>query len=300
MTVVRVQRRRRALSVALLVVALAAAWSFAGSHYDWDPSGQAMPVGDVPGWHQVFADNFSDEDIPVGAFSGCTPDPKLLSAYCAGLPASPAGRWWAYPDGWRGTPRTGTYYPSRVVSIHGGVMTYKLHTANVDGRMLHMIAAAVPKIPGGEGRSEGLLYGRYLIRARFDRLYGYHVSFLLWPDSGVWPRDGEIDWPEADLDSQKVSAFMHWQNATAAGQQDVYSVRTNLSQWHTYEIDWTARQCSFFLDGSLVGKATNAAEIPSTAMHLVLQVGTSGVERALADATAGRVQIDWVVVYRPS
>ena len=40
---------------------------------------------------------------------------------------------------------------------------------------------------------------------------GYKVAWLLWPKSGVWPRDGEIDFPEADLIGT-ISAFMHRQN----------------------------------------------------------------------------------------
>ena len=35
-----------------------------------DPSGQSMPVGDLPGWHQIFTDNFADPgtagQLPVG------------------------------------------------------------------------------------------------------------------------------------------------------------------------------------------------------------------------------------------
>src|SRR5215472_1874929 len=31
------------------------------------PSGEPMPVGDIPGWHQVFSDDFTT-DVPLGSF----------------------------------------------------------------------------------------------------------------------------------------------------------------------------------------------------------------------------------------
>jgi chitodextrinase len=266
---------------------------------NWDPSGQPMPVGDVPGWHQVFADNFANDHVPVGSFSGCSwPSGALITQLnCTGLAAYPnvEAKWFAYPDGWSGTPTTGTYEPSQVMSIEGGMMNYNIHTANG----VHMIAAAVPKIPGGAGILGGMSSGRYVVRARMDPLYGYHASFLLWPDSNVWPADGEIDWPEGDFDSTGISAFMHWQGGTSGASQDAYEVSASFNQWHTYAVDWTSSQCSFYMDGNLVGSSTDAANIPSTLMHLVLQTGTSFGESTPAAATAGNVQIDWVTAYAP-
>ena len=264
-----------------------------------DPSGAAMPVGDVPGWHQVFADNFARENVPVGAFSGCrwprrTPITRLN---CRGLAAYPnvEAKWFAYPDGWTGTPSTGTYEPSKVISIHNGVMDYHLHTV---GRS-HMIAAAVPKIPGGSGLMGGFRYGRFVARARIAPLYGYHVSFLLWPDSNIWPRDREIDFPEADFDSRTISGFVHWPGATGAARQTAYDVAVNLSRWHIYEVDWTAAGLSFYVDGVLIGRTTAPTEIPRTLMHWVLQTGTSFTEGAPMSTASGDVQIDWVTAYRP-
>src|SRR5207245_2889251 len=64
------------------------------------PSGEPMPVGDIPGWHQVFADDFNAEaKAPLGSFSGCVDGPNLISSTCSGLPASVGAKWWAYPDG---------------------------------------------------------------------------------------------------------------------------------------------------------------------------------------------------------
>jgi beta-glucanase (GH16 family) len=255
-----------------------------------------MPVGNLPGWRQVFADNFANDDVPLGSFSGCLRGATLLASHCAGLPASVDAKWWAYPDGWSGTPATGTYFPSQTLSIQNGVMDYFIHTATVGGRTYHMIDATMPKIPGGVGSRGGLLYGRYIVRARLDPLHGYHASFLLWPDSNVWPP--EIDWPEGDFDST-ASAFLHWQSGLSAIQRDAYPTGVSMSAWHTYEIDWTAAGCEFYLDGQLVGDTIGATS-PDTPMHWVLQTGVSRQEGTPSNAIAGNVQIDWVVAYVPS
>jgi Glycosyl hydrolases family 16 len=260
----------------------------------WDPSGVPMPTGNPSGWTQVFADNFANDNVPVGNWSGCSTGSGLAGSHCTGLPTAVDAKWFAYPDGWAGTPTTGTYEPSQVMSIQNGIMNYAIHTAGG----VHMISAPEPKIPVSDGGWAGRLYGRYVIRARADSLPGYHLSFLLWPDSGVWPGDGEIDYPEADFNSNTINAFMHWQGGSSGSSQDVYGVSASFNQWHTYEIDWTSAACSFYIDGNLVGRST--ANIPDTPMHLILQTGTSFGEATPADSTAGNVQIDWVTAYAPS
>ena len=94
-----------------------------------DPSGVAMPVGNIPGWRQVFTDDFA-ENVPVGDF-----------------PAAVSGKWGDYLDGWPDSSHHGTYEPTKVVSIGHGVMNLFLHTQ--DG--IHMVAAPYPKIPAATG-----------------------------------------------------------------------------------------------------------------------------------------------------
>ena len=66
-----------------------------------------MPTGDLPGWHQIFADDFPT-DVPVGGFSGC--DQGTVRS-CSGLPSAVQAKWWAYPDGWKDTSGLGVYMP---------------------------------------------------------------------------------------------------------------------------------------------------------------------------------------------
>jgi Glycosyl hydrolases family 16 len=255
------------------------------------PSGEPMPVGDLPGWHQVFADDFTD-DVPLGGFSGCRAIIDLMDSTCTGLPPAVASKWWAYPDGWSDTSKHGRYYPSQVLSIHNGVLDYYVHTA--DG--IPMVAAAVPKIPGGINGG-GLRYGAFVVRFRADALPGYKAAWLLWPDSEIWPADGEIDFPEGNLDGT-FSAFMHHMGASSGDQQDGYPTHASFTSWHTAAIQWAPGSCQFILDGTVIGTSTQF--VPSDPMHWVLQVETALDGTMPNPATAGHVYIDWAVAYVPA
>ena len=239
----------------------------------------------------MFADDFSNETVPLGSFSGCR---HLRHKRCHGLRRYPRAyrNWWAYPDGWSPS-RHGTYYPSRVLSISRGVLDYHIHSETVHGVTYHMVAAAVPRVPSLV-HGHGLLYSRFVLRARFDSLPGYHVAFLLWPNSGIWPRDGEIDFPETDPNSSSVSAFVHW-GSRAHPRFDYFKSRDRLTQWHTYAIDWLPSHISFYLDGRLLG--VSRRHVPHTPMHWVLQTDSFGGQPAPRDSTAGKVQIAWVTAY---
>jgi hypothetical protein len=236
-----------------------------------DPSGQAMPVGNLPGWTQVFSDDFT-ENVPVGSFPGAV-----------------SGKWSAYPDGWKDTSGNGTYEPSKVVSIGHGIMNLYLHTDNG----VHMVSAPVPVIPGAPGKEGGLRYGRYAVRFRADPVPGYKTAWLLWPDSEKWS-DGEIDFPEGNL-TGTFSAFMHHKGDPT--QQDVFNTTATYATWHTAVIQWTPKAVTFSLDGRVIGTATDAANIPSTPMHWVLQTETQLSGGPPPSSAAGNVQIDWVTAY---
>jgi beta-glucanase (GH16 family) len=235
-----------------------------------DPSGLSMPYGDLPGWRQIFRDDFR-KDVPLGSFP---------SADCA--------KWTDYAEGWKDTSKNGTYSPQRVVSVHDGVMD--LHLRTVDGT--HLAAAPSPKLQG-PGVQEGQLYGRYAVRYRADPIPGYKIAWLLWPDSEKWT-DGEIDFPEGNLGGE-TWAFMHHRNKPT--KQDWYTSPALLQQWHTAVIEWEPESVRFLLDGVVVGESDNAKLIPKVPMHWVLQTETSLDGRKPAADAAGHVEIDWVAAY---
>ena len=234
-----------------------------------DPSGQAMPVGNIPGWTQIWADNF-----PYNVSRG-------------NFPAGTNGKWSAYPDGWHDTSGNGTYSCTKVCSVHGGMLDMWIHSENGT----HYVAVPYPKVP------RGITYGRYAVRFKADPLPHYKTAWLLWPDSETWPRDGEIDFPEGGLDAT-ICAYMHRQGARSGSDQDEYCTGTGYQGWHTAVTEWTRSSLRFYLDGRLIGNSTR--RIPKRPMHWVLQTETSLDGRSPSNRTRGHVYVDWAAVYRPA
>jgi hypothetical protein len=232
------------------------------------PSGQAMPVGDIQGWHQIFADDFTT-NVPIGSF-----------------PAAVSDKWSAYPDGWKDTSGYVYRMPSKTVSIANGMLDIYVHTENGQ----HMAAAIEPKIPTG-----GQTYGRYSVRFRSDAITGYGCVWLLWQDSDTpaWPAQGEIDFPEGSL-TGTMNAYAH--HADPGGSQEGFATTTIYPGWHTATTEWSPGKVVFILDDHVIGVSTTL--VPSTSMHYVLQAGSSGGNPP--DSSSGHIQIDWVTLYAPS
>ena len=254
------------------------------------PSGEDVPAGDLPGWHQIFADDFTT-DVPVGGFGGCS----ASTSTCTNLPSAVISKWWAYPDDWKDTSKNGTYKPSEVLSIHDGLLDMNIHTTGASGE--HLIAAPLPKISYAPGSEGGLKYGRYAVRFKADPIPGYKTAWLLWPDSENWPADGEIDFPEGSLDGA-ISAYMHRQGGASGGDQDQFHTNTTYTNWHTAVTEWTPNSVTFYLDGQVIG--TSTARIPNTPLHWVLQTETATDGTTPSNTAAGHVLIDWAAVYVPT
>lgn len=229
------------------------------------PSGEAMPVGDLANWKQVFTEDFPT-DVPIGQFPGTVYQSK----------------WGVYLDGWKDTSKNGTYMPSKVLSVSGGVLDYYIHTEN----NVRMVSAPLPKLPAPQ------TYGRYSVRFKSDPIAGYKNAWLLWPDSEVWS-DGEIDFPEGNLDGT-IEGFSH---CVGNPEQNCLAINTGkpFTSWHTATTEWIPGRVTFYLDGIQVGTTTSG--VPNKPMHWVLQTETN-LEGIIPDASAaGHVQIDWVAAY---
>jgi hypothetical protein len=229
-----------------------------------------MPVGNLSGWRQIFAEDFNS-NVSVGGFPG--------SRY--------SNQFTVYPDGavdtagQNGGPSR--YFPSKVVSVYNGVLNLYLHSENGTP----MGAALLPILP------ENHLYGKYSLRFRSDAIAGFKFVSLLWPDSEVWPWDGEIDFPEGNL-TEKFLAFVHHQAGRAGDDQDSFISGVDFSAWHTASIEWTPGKVRFLLDGAVIGESTT--RIPNTSMHWVLQA-ESCLSNCPGTYGSGYFQVDWVAAY---
>lgn len=237
---------------------------------------QPMPVGDLTGWKQVLAEDFTTP-VALGSWS--------TSSY--------ASRWYGY-SGYNDTSGNGTYAPDKVMSVKDGALDWSIRTE--DGK--HYVSAMVPRNPNS---GWGQTYGRYSFRFRSDLLPGYKFVGLLWPDSDNWAA-GEIDFPEANnlTDSGELYANMYSVgNLTTKQPGAAHRISTITplagSGWHTATIEWAPGSVTYYLDGTNLGSHT--VGVPSSSFHLVLQLETAVTGPAPADSVAGHLQIDWVTMY---
>ncbi len=236
-----------------------------------------MPSGTIPGWTQVFADNFT-QAIPVGTFP------------------TAANAWHTYADGTPDTRAKGQYWPSRVVSESGGTLNVNVHTA----AGTPMGAALLPVVAGAPGSEGGQTYGRYTFRFKADAVPGYKTAVLLWPDSENYLADGEIDFPEFNFTST-IWGHFHRRGATTGG--DFAAKATGVlasSGWHVATISWLPNSLTYALDGHTQLSVTGAA-VPNTPMHLVIQTETETDNTVLPPANAsGDLRLDWLVISKPA
>ncbi|MBT2567178.1 glycoside hydrolase family 16 protein [Arthrobacter sp. ISL-85] len=241
-----------------------------------------MPTADLPGWKQVFSEDFTGGDVSVGAFPGPVYSPRWSENYIDGTPDTAAQQ---QPS----DARTSGYYPSKVLSVHDGVLDMYLHSE--DG--VAMGAAPSPKLGGASQRPfNSLVYGRYSVRFKADVLPGFKLAWLLWPDSKQWPQDGEIDFPEGDL-SKVIYAAVHGVEA-GEHQSDVFRPNEPYGDWHIATTEWRADGIEFFLDGKSLGVSTRF--IPTKPMHYILQTESCSPTCPLPQ-TKGHVLVDWVSIW---
>jgi beta-glucanase (GH16 family) len=155
-------------------------------------------------------------------------------------------------------------------------------------------------VSGGMNWNGGRTYGRWEVRARIDRGNGYSPAILLWPSSGNWPAEGEIDLSEIPRGDRSESHFtMHW---GAENSQTGFQSSGDFSQWHTFAIEWQPDHVTFFLDGEAVYTNDDPVAIPRNNMHLAIQndVGPHDGWIPARDASTPpevSLHIDWVRLY---
>ncbi len=233
------------------------------------------PVGNLPGWRQVFVEDLA-QPAALGGF--------MTSPYYGARFKR------TYPFPWKDTSKHGTYDPPKTMSVANDLLNIDMHTEGSEiciGTVEPTLA-----IP-----TRGQTYGRYAVRFRSNAVAGFKTAWLLWPDSGL-RSEGEIDFPEGNLDGT-IKAFMHHASndgtASSLGTQDAFSTGASYTAWHTAVIEWTPGKVQFFLDGTRIG--TSTTKVPSRPMHWVLQSETA-LSGALPSKSAhAHVDIDWVAAW---
>jgi len=202
--------------------------------------------------------------VPAGNWPGNGSAPSAYPNYVS------------YADG-----TSGKYYPSKVLSVHDGVLDWNCHQS---------MAAAV--LPFGYS---GFTYGTYTVRMRSDDFSGYHVAFLLWPNTDKWTH--EIDGPESNTStSRPYPAVLQSASPTVFSPSPQVSAPASWhdAAFHNYTWQWTPTSLSFYQDGTRVTTVTG--NVPTQGMHPVLQVEWANSSNTRPDPSiTGHVYVDRVM-----
>lgn len=250
-----------------------AAKAYLGATQIWPKGGSGipMPVGDLPGWTQIFAEDF---DTPAALGSIGTAYDWDVRGY----------------DNLTDTSGNGTYTPDLVLSASNSCLDYYMHTEAGRPRV------AAPVMMEYFGQT----YGRYSVCFRSDHLPGYKMAFLLWPSSDDW-NEGEIDWPEGELGEQMRPASAikgSYNNGTMQFDPPTFTFSpTDTTDWHVATTEWEPGLIRWYWDGALLTQTTNPAGVPDTNFRWTLQAETSIGGPSPDPGVAGHLQVDWAVAY---
>lgn len=227
------------------------------------PSGMLMPVGDMPGWRQTFADDFAD-----------------------GIGNPP--RWHIY-DGLPGEGATSRFNPEHVSAGNGLLTVAASRVDNSNGVFL----------TGGLCNSNvfSQTYGRYEVRFRVDKGNGIAYAIRLLPTSEL--ALPQIDVLEGNGTGTDTAAAIVRDDAQSTPVSR--KVNGDFTAWHTATVEWTTTQLVYRLDGA-VWATMKAPNLPTTPMSVTIRTyvprcaGDSGCPNA---STPERVNlyVDWVVAY---
>lgn len=129
------------------------------------------------------------------------------------------------------------------------------------------------KVPHPPSAVDSRLTVRMRIVETGNRTAASHRNILRWPDSGVWPRDGEEDmWESGASLTTNVSTFFHY--GTRNTQISWLYPPLDKTQWHTYRFQRLKDVISVYIDdmnNPLHVYKGNSTTLPERLKHWVFQ-----------------------------
>lgn len=158
-------------------------------------------------------------------------------------------------------------------------------------------------------------YGRFEVRAQYPvtRTAGVHGAFWLYPAKhtyGAWPASGEIDVAEWwSSEPQLVLPSLHYPGRDFFLDSGWNCRTVNVSEFHTYTVEWSAQEMQFFIDGTLcfsrVWEPDSPLVFPQPFDHpfeLILTMGVGGASglNPVSSTTElpGTYVVDYVKAWR--
>jgi beta-glucanase (GH16 family) len=241
--------------------------SDAGPGRPSDPSGIAMPKGDLPGWTLKAADDFTGSAVH-------------------------ASRWQVY----RGTARddhAGYFDPSHL-SVADGELIESTYRDPHDGDRW---------TSAGMKSTLSQTYGMYEVRLRFTGGAGVAHDILLWPtDNASLPQIDFSNDSGAAAPQTNEAALRE-----PGGRTEPESIPVDLSAWHTFGVIWTPGALRYTVDGAVWAVQRGAAvpSLPMRmAIQTQAVTCTKGAAGPTVPACTGPdtpprvdLDVDWAVQY---
>jgi beta-glucanase (GH16 family) len=184
-------------------------------------------------------------------------------------------------------------------SVNNGVLTIKAAPASA------AVQAATGKAyTSGVLTSQGAFsqtYGYFEVRAQLPEGQGLWPAFWLLNENEEWP-------PELDI-MEVIGSETNWLTQTIhtetgnATSGNTWSIDKLSAGYHSYGMDWTSTQITFYLDGKQTWSMATPSDLNSP-MYMVLNLAVGGNWPGAPDATTNwanaKYNIDYVRVYEHS
>ena len=235
------------------------------------------------------------------------------------------------PDFWVNNEQQAYIDDPSVIAFEEGV-------EGADGGVLVLRPVFKPGADPKTERKAPFVSGRLESKGKFDFMHGRAEARIRMPDAvGVWPAFwllGNDKWPDTgEIDIMEYVGEKDWTGVALHGPG--YSGETPLvnkyffpegvdvTQWHTYAVEWTDQQIDFEIDGRLTYRVTRPMVeyygdwrfdnekyvILNFAMGGAYPFKTNGIEKpypgvpqdTVEKVKRGEVemQVDWVRIYAP-
>jgi hypothetical protein len=246
-----------------------------------EPSGVAMPVGNLSGWTQVATDDFN------GSSLSSLWDPPIN----APNPGSPSDN--------------GDWLPYHAV-VSSGMLKLKEYQDS---------ASDDPNPASDDWTGAGVMmkalrtYGMYQIRMRCGPGAGVDCLALLYPTHANPPEiDFFEDWSADNTRTQMFASALY-----GSPEGDVSRILSgiDMTQWHTYGVIWGSKSITYTVDGhpwqSIANPDSNPSDPTSLAnplqLHLQIEIDDGGVNATFPNSltpTEVEMDVDWIAVYQAS
>lgn len=174
---------------------------------------------------------------------------------------------------------------------HAGNGTRSPGQVTVDGSQMIIAGTADGTSAGISAKFGRQKYGRWEVRAAGSGDDEYHMVSILWPDSGDWPCDGEVDYAETTGDWNTINFFHHY---GCSNLRTSVSKALDITKFHNYAVDWSPSVIIGYIDGVKWFEDSDPTHQPPGSMHQTLQLDW------FPDGTSngpGEMRVDWVRVY---